>query len=163
MSSTRFVAVLKPERRLRGLVILAGCAALLIGITLLIRLPIAPLARLGLVLLWLVSSVWEIGRLSRGAGRVREIRLSTGSATVVNRQGREDPVQIISGSVVLPRVAWLRLRLPDGLICGELLRGDPRTNQQWRHLQILWRHGSGAFGRAAEADTISNRKTGSHS
>ena len=127
---------------------LAACAALLTGFALLIHLPLAPWARLGLVILWLVSQLREISRLARGAVRVREIRIGKGEATVVNRQGKEEPVQIMSGSVVLPRLAWLRLRLSDGLICGELLRGDPASNKQWRHLQILWRQGPGSFGRS---------------
>jgi len=141
---------------------LASCAALLIGIALLIRLPSPAWLRLGLVMLWLLGNAWEISRLSRGGERVKEIRLGPGSATVVNRQGREDPVQIMSGSIVMSRLAWLRIRLPDGLICGELVRGDSGSSQQWRHLQILWRQGPGSFGQTAEADTISNPKTGSH-
>ncbi len=149
MPSKRFVAELKPDPLLRQVVMLAACAALLTGFALLIHLPLAPWARLGLAMLWLVSQVREISGLARGAGRVKEIRIGTAAATVVNRQGKEEPVQIISGSVVLPRLAWLRLRLPDGLICGELLRGDPASNKQWRHLQILWRQGPGTFGRSA--------------
>ncbi len=149
MPSKRFVAELKPDPLLRQVVMLAACAALLTGFALLIRLPLAPWIRLGLALLWLVSQFREISRLSRGAGRVKEIRIGKAAATVVNRQGKEQPVQILSGSVVLPRLAWLRLRLPDGLIYGELLRGDPASNKQWRHLQILWRQGPGTFGRSA--------------
>lgn len=141
---------------------LAGCAALLTGIALLMRLPIAAWLRLGLAIAWLAGNAWEISRLSRGAGRVKEIRVGPGEATVINRQGQQEPVQIMAGSVVLPRLAWLRLKLSDGLIFGELLRGDPATNQQWRHLQILWRQGPGTFGRTAEADTISKPRTGSH-
>ena len=128
---------------------LAACAALLTGFALLIHLPIAPWARLGLAILWLVSQSREISRLARGAGRVKEIRIGKAAATVVDRQGREEPVRILSGSVVLPKLAWLRLRLPGGLICSELLRGDPASNKQWRHLQILWRQGPGTFGRSA--------------
>ena len=149
MPSKRFDAELKPDPLLRQVVMLAACAALLTGFTLLIHLPLSPWARLGLAMLWLVSQLREISRLARGAGRVIEIRIGEAAATVVNRQGREEPVQIISGSVVLPRLAWLRFRLPDGLICGELLRGDPASNEQWRYLQILWRQGPGTFGRRA--------------
>ena len=149
MPSKRFVAALKPDPLLRQVVMLAACAALLTGFALLIHLPIAPWARLGLAILWLVSQSREISRLARGAGRVKELRIGKAAATVVDRQGREEPVRILSGSVVLPKLAWLRLRLPDGLICSELLRGDPASNKQWRHLQILWRQGPGSFGRSA--------------
>lgn len=140
---------------------LAGCAALLIGLVLLIRLPVSPPLRLALSAIWLMGSIRELGRQARGMHRIKTIRLQTGEATVIDRQGRQAPVQIMSGSVVLPRVAWLRLRLADGLIYGELLRGVSSGCEQWRHLQILWRQGSGSFGGTAEADTISNRKSGS--
>ena len=139
----------------------AGCAALLIGLVLLIRLPVSASLRLALSVLWLIGSIRELGRQVRGVHRVKTIRLQAGEATVIDRQGRQAPVQIMSGSIVLSRLAWLRLKLADGLIYGELLHGDPTGCVQWRHLQILWRQGSGSFGGTAEADTISNRKSGS--
>ena len=141
---------------------LGGCAALLVGLVLLMRLPVSVSLRLALSVLWLIGSIWELGRQARGFHRIKTIRLQAGEATFIDRQGRQAPVQIMSGSIVLPRLAWLRLKLTDGLIYGELLRGDPTSCEQWRHLQILWRQGSGSFGGTAEADTISNRKTGSH-
>lgn len=163
MSSRRFVAELKPDPDLRRVVILAACTSLLIGIALVIRLPIPAWARFGLAVLWISASLWDIGRISRGNQRVRFIRLTVGQAAVVDRQGREEPVQIMSGSVVLPRLAWLRLKWRDGLIGGELIRGDPAGHQHWRRLQILWRQGPGTFGGRGLADTISTRKPGSHS
>lgn len=141
---------------------LAGVAALLLGIVLLIRLPVSAWLRAALAALWLAACIWEIGRFSRSIQRIKSIRLGIGEAEIINRRGRREPVQIMSGSVVLPRLAWLRLKCPDGLICGELLRGNPASNQHWRRLQILWRQGPGTFGGAAEADTISTRKSGSH-
>ena len=125
---------------------LGGCGALLVGWLLLIRLPIPLLIRLPLCAFWLVAGVRELSRQSRGFDRIKTIRLEVGGATVTDRRGRQTPVQIMSGSVVLPRLAWLRLKCPDGLIYGELLRGDPAVCRQWRHLQILWRQGPGAFG-----------------
>ena len=125
---------------------LGGCGALLVGLLLLMRLPLSVLVRLPLCALWLAGSIRELSRLSRGFDRIRAIHLEVGAASVSDRHGRQTPVQIMSGSVVLPRLAWLRLRLADGLICGELLRGDPDVSRHWRHLQILWRQGAGAFG-----------------
>ncbi|MFQ6004622.1 MAG: hypothetical protein ACE5OQ_03885 [Woeseia sp.] len=162
MPSRRFEAVLSPDPALRRLVMLAACTGLLTGFVLIIRLPVSAWIRFGLTMVWLASQVREIGRLTRGAARVRTIRLGPDSATVINRKGREEPVQIMSGSVVLPKLAWLRLRLSDGLCYGELLRGNSARDRHWRCLQILWRQGPAAFGATPEADTISNRKSGSH-
>jgi hypothetical protein len=75
MPSKRFVAELKPDPLLRQVVMLAACAALVAGFALLIHLPLAPWARLGLAMVWLVSQSREISRLARGAGRVRQIRI----------------------------------------------------------------------------------------
>jgi len=135
---------------------------MLLGMALLLRLPVAGSIRVGLAAIWLLSSIWEIGRISRGARRIKIIRLTAGEAMIVNRQGRQEAVEIMSGSVVLPGFAWLRLKCPDGLIHAELLRGDPVSCQHWRHLQVLWRTRAGCFGRATEADTISTPKRGSH-
>jgi hypothetical protein len=125
---------------------LGACAATLTGIVLLIRMPVPMAFRLLALALWLGSCVVEIGRLSRGAQRTRMLVLSADGASIINRHGRREPVRIMSGSVVLPRLAWLYLELPDGLAYGELFRGDARTCRTWRHLQILWRQGSGTFG-----------------
>ena len=146
MSSRRFVADLKPDPRLRNIVMLTGCAALLVGLVLLMRLPILPPIRVSLIAFWLFGGLRQLGRQSRGNRRVRAIRLGEAEATLIDRQGRQSPVQIMSGSVVLPGLAWLRLECPDGLIFGELLRGDAAVSKHWRHLQILWRQGPGPFG-----------------
>jgi hypothetical protein len=146
MSSRQFVADLKPDPLLRKILLIAACAAVLVGLVLLMRLPLAVPVRALLVVLWLFTGLRELGRQSRGMQRVKAIRLQEGEATVIDRQGRQSPVRIMSGSVVLPKLAWLRLRCPDGLIFGELLRGDAALSEQWRHLQILWRQGAGPFG-----------------
>ena len=146
MSSRRFVADLKPDPLLRKIVMLAACAAVLVGLVLLMRLPLPVPVRALLIALWLFTSLRQLGRHTRGMQRVKAIRLQEDEATVIDRQGRQSPVRIMSGSVVLPKLAWLRLRGPDGLVIGELLRGDAATDKQWRHLQILWRQGAGPFG-----------------
>lgn len=125
---------------------LAACAAVLVGLVLLMRVPLPVPARALLIALWLFTGLRQLGRHSRGMQRVQAIRLQEGEATVIDRQGRRSPVRIMSGSVVLPKLAWLRLRCPDGLVIGELLRGDAAVSEQWRHLQILWRQGAGPFG-----------------
>ena len=125
---------------------LGGCTALLVGLLLLIGLPLSVLIRVPLCALWMFVSVRELSRQARSFHRIKAIRLEVGAATIIDRLGRQAPVQILSGSVVLPRLAWLRLKCQDGLICCELLRGDSTACKQWRHLQILWRQGPGVFG-----------------
>jgi hypothetical protein len=120
--------------------------SLLIGIALLIRLPIPAWARLGLALFWVFVCSRDLGRITRGNRRIRSIRMGPGEAVIIDRHGGRAPVRIMSGSVVLARFAWLRLKCVDGLVTGELLRGDPASSHDWRRLQILWRQGPGTFG-----------------
>jgi len=42
-------------------------------------------------------------------------------------------------------LAWLVLASPDGRRWLALLQGDSRESEQWRRLQVIWRHmGSGS-------------------
>lgn len=125
---------------------LAGCAAVLIGAALLMHLPVGALLRMLLVGMWTGGGVMEIGRITRGVRRTRMILLTTEGAAIIDGQGRRQPAWIMSGTVVLPRLAWLRLKLADGLVYGELIRGNAASCRQWRRLQILWRLGPRAFG-----------------
>lgn len=146
MSYRPFAAELRPERSLRRIVLLCGCSAVLIGVALLIRLPLPAAQRAMLTIFWIAAAAVEIGSFTRGVARTRRIVLTAEGAAIIDRRGRRRPVRIMSGSLVLPRLAWLRLRLDDGLIYGELLRGDPASCRQWRRLQILWRQDPGIFG-----------------
>ena len=47
---------------------------------------------------------------------------------------------LLSGSLVLPGVAWLRISVGTGPAYGELLTGNPRKNEDWRRLLVIWRH-----------------------
>jgi hypothetical protein len=147
MSSRPFAAELKPDPVLRKIVLLSGCLATLTGIVLAMRLPAPVPARIFLVLAWACVSVYEIGRTTQGVRRTKTILLAPDEAVVLDRAGRSERVRIMSGSVVLPGVAWLRLGFDDGLTYGELLRGNAARCPHWRHLQILWRQGLESFGR----------------
>lgn len=100
-----------------------------------------------LVCLWLVRCLLELRSQVRGASRIDRIRICpTGSLEGLSGRGTVEPLTLLSGSVVLSRVAWLRLRLNDGLQYGELLTGNPRRDEQWRRLQLNWRQRAAAFG-----------------
>jgi hypothetical protein len=79
---------------------------------------------------------------------LRLIRLdANGNIAGLGPDGRFEALTLLSGSVLMSRVGWLRVRFPDGSRYGELLRGDPARDLEWQRLQLIWRHGRGAFGR----------------
>ena len=146
-SSARFEAVLTPEPLLRQCVLLFGGAAMLIGIALILFMPLATPWRFLLVVAWVSESYRELRVLVRGAARLRRIRLDAeGNVSGQNPDGRREILTLLTGSIVLSRVGWLRVRFPDGGSYGELLRGDPARDLEWQRLQLIWRHQRTAFG-----------------
>ena len=111
-------------------------------------MPLGPFWRLLLALVWLGESLRELKGFIRGAARLRRIRLDAdGNVYGEGPHGRSEALTLLSGSIVLSRLGWLRVRFPDGSCYGELVRGDPTRDLEWQRLQLIWRHGRAAFGR----------------
>jgi hypothetical protein len=118
------------------------------GTLLVLGLPLRSELAFVLVCLWLARCLLEIRLQVRGASRIDRIRICpTGSLEGLSRTGAVESLTVLSGSMVMSRVAWLRLEFGDGLQYGELLTGNPRRDEQWRRLQLIWRqHAAAAFG-----------------
>lgn len=148
VSSPRFEAVLTPDLRLRQCVLLCGGAALVIGLVLILLMPLAPLWRLLLAVAWVGESCRELRSLVQGAARLTRIRLDAdGNVSGRKPDGQYEVLTLLTGSIVLSRVGWLRLGFQGGRRYGELLCGDPARDLQWQRLQLIWRHNRAAFGR----------------
>ena len=118
------------------------------GLLLIFFMPLAASWRLLLAFLWTGESMRELQKLMRGAARLQHIRLdASGDISGQRPDGGTEALTLLSGSIVLSRIGWLRLRFPDGSHCGVLLRGDPTRDLEWQRLQLIWRHGRAAFGR----------------
>lgn len=147
-SSGTFETILRPDLRLRRLVLLSGGLAGLAGAAIIAGLPVAAAWRVLGVVAWAVACARELRALARGGRRLRELRLDTeGRITGLSRDGRREPLVLLAGSMVLRRLAWLWLRFPDGSRHGELLAGDPAADPAWHRLQLIWKLRRGAFGR----------------
>ena len=123
------------------MVLVSGLTFALLGLAviLLAALPGWP-GWLGAVI-WLAFSVIGGLRLSRRYRRVVSYRLyADGSVEFSNRDGSRSVGRLAPGTVLLPRLAWLRLRGPNRAIWGELVAGDSRTDEQWRRFQVICRH-----------------------
>ena len=118
------------------------------GFVLILFMPLVPVLRILLSCAWLGENIRECRKLVRGAARLRLIKLDAcGNIVGITAEGRSESLTLLSGSIVLSRLAWLRVQFPDGSGYGELLRGDPARDFEWQRLQLIWRHGRTAFGR----------------
>ena len=141
MSSHAYSAELHPELRLRRLVLASGILLFILGLILTLQLPVATGYKSLIAMCWLAICAfeWVSNRLAYARSGILRIdaegrveRLSSGGAWQTHR--------LRSGSVVLPRLACLRLSSADGLRYVELLRGGICESDDWRRFQVIWRH-----------------------
>ena len=140
MSSTVYEAELAPNEHIRAGLVAFACSATVIGLILILLLPVIAPLRAALGVAFLLAGVAEAVALTRGMSRIYRIRIrADGSVSAVGFAGATQPLTLMPGSIVLDRLAWLRLRFGDGLRCGELLAGNAAENEQWRRLLVIWR------------------------
>ncbi len=152
MSSNAYSATLKPDPWLRILVLTVGRLLFAAGLVLILSLPLDAVVRASGSALWLVLGVYELGRLQRGFASCSAVRIRCdGSVEVWCRGEKWLAGRLSSGSVVLENLAWLRLRLDSGPLILELFRGAARDCDDWRRLQVIWRHTGSALERRDEA------------
>ncbi|MGI9272903.1 MAG: hypothetical protein ACR2QT_14090 [Woeseiaceae bacterium] len=148
MSSRTYYCELVPEPSLRRLVLGAGCCSMLLGVFVILGLPVDKYIRAAAVSLWCLIGGAELRLISIAHGHFSRVRiLCDGVPELLDRDGVWQAAEMTSGCVVLPRLAWLRLKLANGHSYCELMRGDSRESKQWRRLQVIWRH-LGAAGRS---------------
>lgn len=140
-SSVKFSLELAPTSRSRKLVLLSGGLFLVAGLGITVQLPIDQTLKINLAAIWLADTLRELARQWRGQARVRCLMLDA-SGRVAGRSisGKDKELQILKGSVVLHRWAWLRLGFDDGLHYVEWLFKADYAPESWRRLQLLWRH-----------------------
>jgi|GEM_PF-956964 len=159
MSSSAYSATLKPDPWLRTLLLTVGRLLIAAGLALILTLPLDPIARALGAVLWLVFGTFELSRLQRGFASLSAVRLRCdGGVEVCCRDEQWLAGQLLSGSVVLENLAWLRLRLDSGALILELFRGNARECDDWRRLQVIWRHTGSALERRDEAANMLSRQ-----
>jgi hypothetical protein len=126
-----------------------GVSAFLIyavGTWTILILPVADGLQMLGVTVWTLLMAVDYCIHSLSQRRCRRIRVySDGSASVQDSAGVWQPTVLSQDCIVLPKYAWLKLTSADGTRYYELLRGSCRESEQWRRLQVIWRHmGSGA-------------------
>ena len=141
MSSNSYSASLTPDPWLRIVVSISGRLLIAAGLALILILPIDVAERLAGSLAWAAIGWFEIRRLESGNEACRAIRVdSSGEFTILDNAGDPVPARLLTGSVLLRKLGWIRLESQNGQIFLELIRGDARQSQDWRRLQVIWRH-----------------------
>ena len=118
---------------------------MLLGVVTILSLPVAGFLRAVSVFVWCAIVGAELGFISSAHKRFTRIRISCGGECELrNKDGEWEAAIIAGGCVVWSQLAWLRLQLPSGRCHLELVSGDVRESEQWRRLQVIWRHLGGA-------------------
>ena len=137
MSSPEFEVKLQPDPGIRRSVLLAGLLAMLAGVALIVLINTPILWRLAATLVWMSDCLWGMWALIRGARQVAWLRLdSTGQIDIVDTEGFSRPARLLTGSLVLQNVAWLRVRLPDGRRYSELMLAARVEAGAWHGLPV---------------------------
>jgi hypothetical protein len=125
----------------RIVVLTSGRLLIAAGVTLILVLAIdVPLRALG-CLIWVAIGCFELRRLQLGFDSCNGIRIDpNGEIAILNNDQEWVPGTLQTGSVLLRQLGWLRLQSSSGQIFLELIRGDARQSQDWRRLQVIWRH-----------------------
>ena len=141
MSSNAYSAVIHPDAALRRLVLGVGVGLAVGGLVLITMLPVGAALRAATALLWCVATSRELFVLYRAWQDCRAMRFTAdGDVTVLGTDGEWRTGELVPGSILLPRVGWIRLRVARGPRFAELLRGERRRDVNWRRLHVIWRH-----------------------
>lgn len=141
MSSGRFSAELHPDTQLRRIVLLSGAGFALLGVALIMTLPLHPAVLIAGSIGWLLCCARELVVACRGFANWHRVRISVGGEVLLlDAEGAWHPARLLSGSVLLRRVGWILFETSHGRRCAELVRGRCRESDDWRRLQVIWRH-----------------------
>ena len=141
MSSHTYSTELNPDPALRWLVMLSGVAATVVGLLTITLLSLPLVWRTLAALAWLLLNGRELLLIAKGYKRCRRIRIEhDGAAELLGPDGNWTAATLVAGSIVVRRVAWLRLETQDGRRFAELICYKYAQNEEWRRLQVIWRH-----------------------
>ena len=141
MSSNTFSSDLTPDPLLRRAVIGSGIIAILGGFAIIMCLQVATAWRVLLAAVWLAMGARDLWIIVTGYSHCTRIRMEhTGRLIVFDSGSCCVPATLGRGSIVLHDFAWLRFRTENGRAHAELMRRKTAQSEDWRRLQVSWRH-----------------------
>ena len=124
--------------------LLGGVVFSLAGLGLVPLLPLAAVPQAILAVAWLGLSGREYRAFRRGYAGGGALRIAADGQVLLQchecHGGGWQPARLCPGSVVLPRVAWLRVDPPGRRPYAELVSAGRQESEEWRRLQVIWRH-----------------------
>jgi len=120
---------------------LAGLSTACIGFAMILLLPIERPWRVLAAIAWLATCTHDLIVIRKGHRQCRRIRIQQdGGVQLLSPDGCWFPATILSGSIVLRGVAWLRFEADNGQRFAELICRKRPQLEAWRRLQVIWRH-----------------------
>lgn len=140
-ASTSYSAEIKPDARLRRVVLLSGALLFLSGLACVALLAVPAGLKALVALAWACVCGYEWLAFRHGYGSGRILRIAAGGAVLRRcRDGTWQPARLCAGSLVLPRFAWLRVAPADARPYAELVSAAGHETEEWRRLRVIWRH-----------------------
>ena len=141
MLSGSYSAKILPEVRSRRRVLGTGLAFGLCATVLIVQMPLQPQWRAGAGVAWGIMSMAELWLAISCLRKARSYRLyPDGTVSIRYTSLAAGTGQLMPGSVVLQRCAWLRFCTPSGASWGEPVTRAGQNPEQWRRLQVICRH-----------------------
>ena len=141
MSSGKYSAELRPDGLLRRLVVFSAVGLSVLGVAVIFTLPLPVSGLLMASVGWLLLCTWEIVVACRRFRGCRCLRLfAGGEILLLDAAGTWRPARLSSGSVVSRRIGWILVETRQGRRFAGLFRGRCRESDDWRRLQVIWRH-----------------------
>jgi hypothetical protein len=122
-------------------VLLTGGLLFVGGLACLAVLAVSTALKALLAISWSVLCGFEGLALQQGYAGGEALRIAAGGH--VERRspgGAWEPARLRAGSLVLARIAWLRIAAPGVRPYAELVSARSHTSEDWRRLQVIWRH-----------------------
>ena len=141
MSSNEYSACLTPDPRLRRIVLRTGHLFAALGVALILQLPAEPFWLATGAMVWAGSVFRQNQKLRRAWQEYSQICVyPDGRVELIDVTGERADARLEDGSILIRRCAWLRLSTAGRGCFAELLQGDSRRCNNWRRLQVIWRH-----------------------
>jgi len=141
VSSSTYSADLNPDPALRRVVLLSGAGFCAIGVSLILAMPLHPAVLIAGSGGWLALCARELIMTVRGYALCCRLRMLVGGELLLlDPLGNWQRARLLPGSVLLRRIGWIRLETGIGHRGAELVRGSCRESDDWRRLQVIWRH-----------------------
>lgn len=139
MSSSGSAATLSPGRQARLIVLLSGWFLTLAGLVTALHTQLPAAGRALLASVWLLASFRQLYRQARAFRSVAALLIAADEPRVQAIGDNPGPCDLLPGSLLFERFGWLWLELPGGCRYGELILRSETLEEDWRHLQVVWR------------------------